>query len=95
MSLKLSHLTQDEHQQAANLLIEAQAALGKVAKIVKRAPYIDRYLDVAGAVQEYLIDPLKDSWDDANGYRDNPYPSVAYIGPMPVRRKLRRKVGNV
>jgi hypothetical protein len=89
VKLNLSHLTREEHQRVAELLTRAQANLGEAARIVKRAPFIDRYLDVAGAVQEYMIDPLKDCWDDARGYGDNPYPSVAYIGPMKVRRQMK------
>ena len=88
--LKLGHLTADEHQHAAELLKVAQDNLSAVARLVDRAPYIDRYLDVAGAVQEVLVDPLRDAWDEANAYHLNPYPGVHYGGPRRVRRKLKR-----
>jgi len=95
----VSHLTREQHIAAARLLDEAQKALGEVARIVARAPYVDRYLDVGAAIQEFLIDPLKAGWEaqprgplERPAYRDDPYKGIYYISRSKVvRRQIRRK----
>jgi hypothetical protein len=81
--MKLSHLTREQHLEAARLLIEAQERLDAVARAIGRAPYTDASLMVAKRIQETLIDQLRQAWDDmyaehSNDWRDNPYPSVGY-----------------
>lgn len=89
--MKLSHLSQEDHHRAAALAKQAQDSLRELQNLVHRAPFADRTLDVMGAVQEYLIDPLREAWGEAN-IEDDPYPSVGYGGPRTVRRKIKRSL---
>jgi hypothetical protein len=78
MPLKLSHLTRDDHEELARLLNQMQDNLTAAARIVRRAPFTDRMLNAAKHVQERLIDPLREAWDDKWGGRTNPYQSIGY-----------------
>jgi hypothetical protein len=77
-------LTDREHLDLAALLRSALENLAATARIVDRAAYTDRFLYVAGTVQEWLVDPLNEARREA-GVRQDPYPSVGYGGPH--RRK--------
>jgi hypothetical protein len=79
----ITHLTNDQHAEAARLLNEAAAHLHEVSRIVGRAPFSDLTLKVGKAIQEVLIDPLREGWDsDRNrSLHDNPYQSVGYWTP--------------
>lgn len=81
--MKLTHLTTEQHMQAAKLLNQAQDNLRDLPCIVMRAPYTDRWLRIGRAIQEILIDPLRDAWDadPTRDMHDNPYQSVGYIAP--------------
>lgn len=84
--MKLNHLTDRDHAEAARLLREVQDNLGALARIIDRAPFTDRVMRIQKAVQERLIDPLKEM-SDIPEKRDSLYPSVYYvIGPVRVRR---------
>jgi hypothetical protein len=75
----ITHLTDEEHAEAARLLNEVEAHLKQVASIVRRAPYTDQALRVSKAVQEVLIDPLREGWSGDKWDRDgNPYQSHGY-----------------
>jgi hypothetical protein len=76
--MKLKHLTREQHQELASLLNAAQDNLHAATMIVGRAPYTDDTLRVSRALQERLIDKLRNAWDEAYEYRENPYQSVGY-----------------
>ncbi len=82
--MKLDHLTNEDHEKAARLLNEVQNNLATLSRIVGRAPWTDRTLRVQKAVQERLIDPLREARDtgrERGGQppeRDSIYPSVYY-----------------
>jgi hypothetical protein len=76
MSLKLGHLDGGQHFKLADHLQAAQNALEEATRIVNRAPYTDATLRVMRAIQERLIDPLREEWDHHDWGGDNPYPSV-------------------
>lgn len=86
----ITHLTAEQHRQAAKLLNQAQDNLGKLTEIVTRAPYTDQTLRCMKAIQEILIDPLREAWDDDHG--DNPYPSMGYGAPR-AKRFIQRMKG--
>lgn len=85
--MNVSHLTQTELAEAALAMKEAQRLLRHVTTIVKRAPFTDRTLSVMRAIQEDLIDPLREAWDAEHDYNANPYPSVGYSAPRPHRKR--------
>ena len=72
---KFRHLSRDDHIIAATLTRQAQETLDALAKLVNRAPYTDRTLRVQRDVQEKLIDPLREAWDESE---QNPYQSIGY-----------------
>lgn len=78
--LKLSHLCRVEHEQAAEILNRVQDDLKSLTRIVQRAPFTDRTMRIQKAVQERLIDPLRDAASNS-GADEGPrsiYPSVYY-----------------
>jgi hypothetical protein len=87
----ITHLTTEQHQEAARLLNQAQDNLDQLSRIVSRARYTDQALRIGKAIQELLIDPLREGWDadpariwDADPARiieENPYQSVGYHAP--------------
>jgi hypothetical protein len=85
----ITHLTAEQHRQAARLLNQAQDNLGKLTEIVERAPYTDQTLRCMKAIQEILINPLSDAWNAAPD--DNPYQSVGYGAPHAKRFMQRLK----
>jgi hypothetical protein len=80
MPKPLTHLTTEQHIQAAKLLNQAQDNFQALSRIVMRAPYSDQLLRIAKATQELLIDPLREAWDadPARDLHDNPYQAVGY-----------------
>ncbi len=79
-------LTHEQHVELARLLNQAAENVDAAAGIVDRAAFSDRTLNVAGTIQEWLIDPLSAAWYDLNlPPSDNPYRIVGYGGPH--RRK--------
>jgi hypothetical protein len=82
--MKLDHLTDADHIEAARLLNEVQDNLKALTFIINRAPWTDRVLRVQKAAQERLIDPLKRARDTSRERRgvplDHPgiYPNVGY-----------------
>jgi hypothetical protein len=85
----------EQHRCAAYLAHQAQQSLEALMRLVHRAPFTDRALDVMGAVDEYLIEALREGWEESKFWRseENPYPSMGYGGPRTVRRKIRPKEG--
>ena len=65
MMTPITHLTRDQHMQAAALSKQAQDALSELAKLVQRAPYTDLTLRVQRDFQGKLIDPLREAWGEA------------------------------
>lgn len=79
MALALKHLSKDDHQNAAELLIQAQDNLRAVSHIVSRASFTDRTLRAMKIVQESLIDPLREAAFEHQKEPAAPgYPSVGY-----------------
>lgn len=81
--MKLDHLTDQDHVEAARLLTEVQNNLKALTRIVGRAPWTDCVLRVMKAVQERLIDPLSHARESSRERqqiysRDDLYPSVGY-----------------
>jgi hypothetical protein len=87
------HMTTEQHMRAAALLNQAQDNLKELCDIVRRAPYTDRTLQVGKAIQELLIDPLREAWADdlSRSVHQSPYQSVGY-GIRPLRGMRRRTV---
>ncbi len=82
--LQLTHLSEEEHAEAAKLLTAVQDNLKALARIPKRAPWIDEVMRAQKAVQEKLIDPLREAHDalrereQRSPERGTLYPSVYY-----------------
>lgn len=79
----ITHLTTEQHQRAAELLNQAQDNLRELTSIVSRAPFTDQTLRVGKAIQEVLIDPLREAWDNdhTRDLHGSPYQSVSYGAP--------------
>jgi hypothetical protein len=78
--LKLDHLSREDHERAAALLRFIQHDLQELARVVARAPFTDRVMRCQKAIQERLIDPLRETpcaRDMENG-ETRLYPSVYY-----------------
>lgn len=75
----ITHLTTEQHMEAAKLLNQAQDNLHQLSRIVLRAPYTDQLLRVGKAIQELLIDPLREGWEAGQDQHNNPYQSVGYV----------------
>jgi hypothetical protein len=81
--MKLDHLTDEDHAEAARLLKEVQDNLKSLTRVVGRAPWTDRVMLVMKGVQERLIDPLSQARDTSRERREiyareEVYPSVYY-----------------
>jgi hypothetical protein len=82
--MKLGHLSEADHAEAARLLTEVQDKLATLIRIVNRAPWTDRVMRAQKVVQVRLIDPLSEARDAAREHdglppeRDSIYPSVGY-----------------
>jgi hypothetical protein len=76
--MPLKHLSCEQHEELARLLNQAQSNLDWATRIVKRAPFTDRVLNASKQVQERLIDPLREAWDERFDRESNPYQSVGY-----------------
>jgi hypothetical protein len=81
-------MTTEQHQQAAALVNQAQDNLNALTRIVRRAPFTDQTMTIMKAIQERLIDPLREAWDadPSRALHDNPYQSVGYVTPRRGRR---------
>ena len=64
MSLKLKHLTEDQHDQAAKLITEIQERIRALEEIVLRAPFTDRGLNLSSHLQERIANPLADAYEE-------------------------------
>lgn len=77
---KLRHLSAEQHVEAAKLLRRIQDDLLQLSRIVNRAPFSDEILRRQKAIQERVINPLRDAQrelgPEQEGARD--YPAVYY-----------------
>lgn len=84
MTHRQAPLTVDQHKELGRLLNQAAQNLSAAATIVARANFSERTLHVAGNLQEWLIDPLREAYNQL-GLRstreeyEGPYQSVGYI----------------
>lgn len=83
--MRTKHLSLDQHRQIAQQLNQAAELICASTKTVDRAEWSERCLMVAGYLQEWLIDPLRDAWrdhpDNHHSTREDyegPYQSVGY-----------------
>lgn len=77
-------LTVEQHKELGRLLNQAAQNLSAAAAIVDRAEFSERTLHVAGTLQEWLIDPLSEIYDQLNlrssrEEYEGPYQHVGYI----------------
>ena len=103
----VTHLTDQQHLEAARLLNQAQDNLHTVTSIVARAPFADQVLRISKAIQEILIDPLREGWEadpahertarvsgynyETRQWEGNPYQSIGYGAPSSTRFVQRMK----
>ena len=71
-------MTDQDHRKAADILTQIQALIDQLGNI-PGAVNVRQKLRVQKAVQERLIDPLREDWDEGDHpYLDEPYPNVHY-----------------
>lgn len=89
MPSRLKPLSREDHEEAARLLNEAQAALTKAARLLADhlgAGYVDKVLRVQRDVMDKLIQPLRNDWEaqkDSDGHwrfalHEDPHHAVNY-----------------
>jgi hypothetical protein len=82
--VRLDHLTEAEHAELARILGVVQELLDLAVPIVARSPWTDKVVRVQKAVQERLINPLRETHDDMRYRLKQPedrsgmYPAVGY-----------------
>lgn len=97
--LKLTHLSEEEHQRLGVLLTRVTADIKDAARIVKRAPFTDATLQSMLVIQTLLINPLREArYDENPGERKREliartekddsslYPAVWYTVSWPRKR---------
>ena len=78
MVRRQTKLTEQDHKRAAEILIQVQDLLNQLGNI-PGAVNVRQKLRVQKVVQEKLIDPLRESWDEQGyPYIEDPYPGVHY-----------------
>jgi hypothetical protein len=67
----ITHLTVEQHKEAARLLKLAQDSLFEATSLIYRTPYTDQSLRLAKAIQELMVEPLDLGWPEV--FESSPY----------------------
>lgn len=92
--MRTKPLSLEQHRQIAEQLNQAAKLIMASTHTVDRAQWTDRCLTVAGYLQEWLIDPLRDAWSEhpdndrkTREMYEGPYQSVGYSATKYRRKK--------
>jgi hypothetical protein len=77
---RIRHLTEQQHQEVAQLLGQAMDSLAAATSIVGQPAYTDSTLTILSLIRRRLIAPLAEGWGTPFVSADNPYQDLTGVG---------------